>query len=126
MTGDVRGLAVFRRAYALSLVLHRASQSFPKVEQYGGVADQLRRASKSVCALLVEGRGRQVGSDVEFRRYVIMATGSADEARLWCEYARDLDYVEAATAAEWMSELSEIARMLQGVFKHLSSLTPDS
>ncbi len=126
MTGDVRGLAVFRRAYALSLVLHQASQSFPKTEQYGGLADQLRRASKSVCALLIEGRARQLGSDIEFRRYVIMAMGSTDEARLWCEYARDLGYIEAAAADAWMSELSEIARMLQGMMKHLSSLTPDS
>ena len=124
MTGDVRELAVFRRAYAVSLVIHVQSYAFPKFEQYGGVADQLRRATKSVCALLVEGRGRQVGSDVEFRRYVIMAVGSADEARLWCEYARDLGYIETPAASAWMSELSEIARMLQGMIKHLSTLTP--
>jgi hypothetical protein len=55
--GDVWSLEVFRRAYALSLDLHWASQGFPKFEQYGGVADQLRRASKSVCALLAEGSG---------------------------------------------------------------------
>ncbi len=48
---------------------------------------------KSVCALLVEGAGRQPGSDAEFRRYVTMAMGSADEARLWCRYAADLGYV---------------------------------
>ena len=124
--GDVRKLAVFRRAYVVSLMVHKASHSFPKTEQYGGVADQLRRASKSVCALLIEGRGRQVGSDIEFRRYAIMATGSADEARLWCEYARDLGYIENAVADAWISEFSEIARMLQGMIKHLSSLTPDS
>ncbi len=120
MAGDVRELAVFRRAYALSLVVHKASQAFPKVEQYGGVADQIRRATKSICALLAEGRGRQVGSDIEFRRYVIMAMGSADEARLWCDYARDLGYIEGDAAAAWISELSDIARMLQGIAKHFS------
>jgi hypothetical protein len=70
--GDVWSLEVFRRAYALSLDLHWASQGFPKFEQYGGVADQLRRASKSVCALLAEGSGRQASSDAEFRRYIVM------------------------------------------------------
>jgi 23S rRNA-intervening sequence protein len=55
MAGNVRDLKVFQRAYRLSLVLHRASLSWPRVEQYGGVADQLRRSSKSVCALMVEG-----------------------------------------------------------------------
>ncbi len=120
MSGDVHELAVFRRAYALSLVIHKASQTFPPFEQYRGLADQLRRATKSICAVLAEGRGRQVGSNRDFRRYVIMAMGSADEARLWCEYARDLGYAEAAEATAWMSELSEIARMLQGMNKHLS------
>jgi four helix bundle protein len=73
MAGDVWALKVFQRAYRLSLDLHGVSLGWPRVEQYGGIADQLRRASKSVCALLVEGAGRQLGSDAEFRRYVTMA-----------------------------------------------------
>ena len=120
MAGDVWALKVFQRAYRLSLELHRASLGWPKAEQYGGVADQLRRASKAVCALLVEGGGRQPASDAEFRRYVVMAIGSADEARLWCRYAADLDLVASATAQAWQSELVEIARMLQGLRAHLS------
>ena len=120
MAGDVRSLKVFQRAYRLSLVLHRASLGWPRVEQYGGIADQLRRASKSVCALLMEGAGRQFGSDAEFRRYVTMAIGSADEARLWCGYAADLDYVQPAEAQGWQTELSEIARMLHALRERLS------
>ena len=79
MAGDVWALKVFQRAYRLSLELHWASQGWPRMEQC--------RSSKSVCALLVEGGGRQPGSDAEFRCYVTMAIGSADEARLWCCYA---------------------------------------
>ena len=74
----------------------------------------------SICALLVEGGGRQPGSDAEFRRYVVMAIGSADEARLWCCYAADLDLAPPATAQAWQTELTEIARMLQGLRAHLS------
>jgi four helix bundle protein len=120
MAGDAWKLKVFQRAYRLSLELHRVSLSWPRVEQYGGVADQLRRASKSVCALLVEGAGRQPGSDAEFRRYLSMAIGSADEARLWCDYAADLDYVDRAQALAWQDELSQIARMLHGLRNNLS------
>ena len=94
----VEDLEVFKRAYALSLAVHRASLDFPKIEQYGGLADQLRRASKSVCGLLAEGAGRQHDSPREFARYVTMAMGSAEEARLWCRYAADLGYVDAAIA----------------------------
>jgi four helix bundle protein len=110
----------FRRAYRLSVELHRASLGWPKVEQYGGIADQLRRASKSVCALVVEGNGRRSGSAAEYGRYLMMAIGSADEARLWCCYAAELGYVPLATSQEWQQELSEIARMLQSVRHRLS------
>ena len=120
MAGDAWKLKVFQRAYRLSLELHRVSLGWPRVEQYGGVADQLRRASKSVCALIIEGAGRQPGSDVEFRRYLSMAIGSADEARLWCDYAADLEYIDRAQALAWQDELSQIARMLHGLRNNLS------
>ena len=120
MPSDVWSLAVFRRAYILSVAIHRASLQFPKVEQYGGIADQLRRSSKSVCALLAEGAGRQAGSEAEFRRYVVMALGSAEECRLWCRYALDLGCAEEGQAAEWQAEYGEIIRMLVGLRKHLS------
>ena len=115
----VWSLEVFRRAYALSLDVHRASQGFPKSEQYGGVADQLRRASKSVCALLAEGSGRQASSDAEFRRYIVMALGSVEEAKLWCAYARDLGFAEPRGAGAWQAAYEEIARMLRGLLRHL-------
>jgi four helix bundle protein len=117
---DVNSLEVFQRAYVVSLDIHRASLLFPKIEQFGGVADQIRRSSKSICALLVEGAGRQGDNNVEFRRYVRMAIGSADEAKLWCRYAEDLGYVEHDTAESWRATYTELARMLQGLLKHLS------
>jgi len=114
-TDGVWRLDVFRQAYAISLDIHRASLAWPKIEQYGGVADQLRRASKSVCALLAEGVGRQRASRNEFRGYLVMALGSADEARLWCRYAEALGYAAAHQAAAWRVSLAEITRMLQGL-----------
>ena len=112
---NVEDLDVFRRAYELSLHLHRASQSFPKPEQYAGLADQLRRSSKSVCGLIVEGSGRQSSSVKEFARYLAMAVGSAEETRLWLRYARDLGYLEVKQADEWRDECLHVIRMLQGL-----------
>ena len=122
MLQDAWSLDVFRRAYALSLEVHRASLLFPKIEQYGGIPDQLRRSSRSVCALLVEGMGRQAGSEAEFRRYVVMALGSAEESKLWCRYVADLGYA-GTEAADWQSRYAEIARMLQGLRKHLEPIS---
>ena len=108
-------LDVFRRAYALSLELHRASLNFPKIEQYSGLADQLRRASKSVCGLIVEGSGRQAASPKEFARYLMMAVGSAEETRLWLRYAGELEYLPAGQTEAWRNEAAHVIRMLQGL-----------
>ena len=112
-------LDVFKRAYAVSLDLHRVSLSFPKIEQFGGLGDQMRRASKSVCALIVEGNGRQSSSPKEFSRYLAMAVGSAEETRLWCRYAADLGYVEAVRSEAWRDEIRHVIRMLQGLRSRL-------
>src|SRR5262245_27748399 len=112
---NVEDLEVFRRAYRLSLDLHRASLDFPRIEQFGGLADQLRRASKSVCALMAEGAGRQQGSSREFARYLSMALGSLEEVRLWCRYGVDLGYLEDGRAEGWREECRQIIRMVHGL-----------
>jgi four helix bundle protein len=62
--------------------IHRISLQFPQIEQYG-LADQIRRASKSICANLAEGFGKQSQSTAEFKRYIQISIDSADEMRVW-------------------------------------------
>src|SRR5580704_13554595 len=112
---SVEDLDVFKRAYAISLDLHRISLKFPKIEQFGGLADQMRRASKSVCANLAEGFGKQRQSNLEFKRYLLMAIGSADEMQVWLKYCADLEYIERETCQRWRDEYCQIARMLQSL-----------
>ena len=114
--GRVEELGAFRRAYALSLEVHRASLDFPRIEQFA-LADQVRRASKSICANLAEGFGKQRQSRAEFGRFVLMAIGSADEMQIWSLYCRDLGYVGVDVAERWRGEYAEIARMLQGLHR---------
>ena len=110
----VEELEVFGRAYRVSLEVHRASLEFPRIEQFA-LADQVRRASKSICANLAEGFGRQQQSKPEFRRFLMMALGSADEMQVWTMYCRDLGYIGADMAERWQGEYREIARMLSGL-----------
>ena len=79
--------------------MHRASLDFPRIEQFA-LADQVRRASKSICANLAEGFGRQLVSKPEFRRFVMMALGSADEMQVWTIYCR----IDERTADRWRGE----------------------
>src|SRR5215469_9213483 len=111
----VEDLEVFRRAYRLSLEVHRASLEFPRIEQWA-LADQLRRATKSICANIAEGFSRQRYSAADYRRFLMMAIGSSDETQLWLRYAIDLGYVERELGQEWIAAYGEISRMLQGIY----------
>ena len=111
----VEDLEVFRRAYRLSLEVHRASLALPRIEQFA-LADQLRRASKSICANLVEGFAKQSHSAAEYRRYLTVAIGSSDETQLWLRYCIDLGYIEEVVGRRWMADYVEISRMLQDLY----------
>ena len=124
MTEDRKGkpittfedLEVFKRAYRVSLDVHRISLTFPQVEQYV-LADQMRRASKSICANLAEGFGKQSASQAEFKRFINIAIGSADEMRVWIRYCLDLGYIDQSCWQQWRDEYQEIAKMLHGLAK---------
>ncbi len=108
-------LEVFKRAYKVSLELHKASLQFPKIEQFA-LADQIRRASKSICGNIAEGFGKQRRPSAEFKRYLLMAIGSADEMQVWLRYCADLDYVDQEEIAMWRNEYRQLAKMLQGLY----------
>ena len=107
-------LEVFKRSYRISLEVHRTSLRLPREEQLA-LADQIRRASKSIPANIAEGFGKQSYSVAEFRRYLVMAIGSAEEMRVWSRYCLDLGYIDEATWLRWSEEYREITKMLSGL-----------
>ena len=127
MVRSVEDLEVFRRAYRLSLELHRISLELPRIEQFA-LADQLRRASKSICANLTEGFAKQSHSAAEYRRYLVTAMGSSDETQLWLRYCVDLGYIDEERGKRWIADFAEISRMLRGLYASWSrsDFDPDS
>ena len=115
-------LDVFKRAYVVSLEIHKASLAFPQVEQYA-LADQIRRASKGICANLAEGFGKQTHSKAEFRRFIYIAIGSADEMRVWLRYCFDLGYIQEQQWQTWRDEYETIVKMLNGLVRSLGRKT---
>jgi four helix bundle protein len=105
-------MEVFQRAYRLSLDIHRWSLELPQLEQRV-LGDQMRRASKSICANVAEGYGRQTQSKAEFKRFLQMAIGSSDEMRVWTRYAFDLGYLDERAWRQWRDEYQVVTRMLQ-------------
>ncbi len=118
----VEDLEVFRRAYRVSLEVHRASLEFPRIEQFA-LADQMRRASKSICANLAEGFAKQSYSAAEYRRYLAVAIGSSDEMQLWLRYCVDLGYYRrshgTAMGGRLRRDQQDIASSLRQLVAHI-------
>jgi four helix bundle protein len=119
---SIEELTVFQRAYIISLELHKLSLQFPKIEQYS-LGDQIRRASKSICANLSEGYARQTGSKKEFRHFILISLGSSDEMKIWIKYARDLGYIDEEVSQSLTNEYIEISKMLKGLYKYIDQQT---
>lgn len=115
MAASVYDLTVFKRAYRVSLDIHRATLKFPSIEQFA-MGDQMRRASKSICANLAEGLGRKTTA-TEQKRYISIALGSCEEMRVWLRYSLDLELIQEDVWSEWQKEYKEIGMMLQGLAK---------
>ena len=109
-------LEVYRKAYSLSLAIHKLSLAFPQFEQRE-LAPQMRRASKSICANNGEGMGKQA-SPRDVVRFLRMALGSCDETRIWLEYAHDLGYLRVDRFAELHAAYCEVGRMLNGLVEN--------
>lgn len=112
-----RDLEVYKLAFNLSLEIHHATGNFPKSEQYS-LADQIRRSSKSVCANIAEGFGRQQYSKAEFKRFLTIAIGSATETQVWLDYSVKLKYITTEEWKNWQERCDSVMRMLHKLRNH--------
>jgi len=95
-----RDLEVYRRAKALVVPIHRLVGEFPAHERYD-LCDQMRRASKSVVANIVEGYSHKdtPGKAKQFWRN---AMGSANEMVEHMETAVALGYASQDTCRPYV------------------------
>jgi four helix bundle protein len=116
-------LEVYKKAFAISIEIHSASLKFPKTEQYA-LSDQIRRASKSICANLAEGFYRQRASNADYMRFIIIALGSSGEMLVWVDYCEKLSYINPETSQRWKEAYEEISKMLHGLYTSRSKIKP--
>ena len=115
---DYHRLKVWEKSHALAIDVHRLAGAFPRVE---GVAltGQLRRAALSIPANIAEGAGKT--GNVEFRRFLNIALGSASETHYHLLVARDLGLLEPAVYEDLAARTSEVRRMLTGLLKKVTA-----
>jgi four helix bundle protein len=108
-----RDLEVYRRAFKAAMTIFQLTKAFPAEERYS-LADQIRRASRSVCANLAEAWRK--------RRYIAVfknkATDSmqeASETQCWLEFSLACGYTDQAVFENLDAEYEEIIAMLSSM-----------
>ena len=87
---DYTKIDAWRLADDLTVAVYERTRSFPKEEMYG-LTSQLRRASYSVPANIVEGASRE--SKKDYLHFLYIARGSLSETQYFIHLARRLDYL---------------------------------
>lgn len=114
-----RDLEVFQRAKALQAPIYRLASEFPDIEKYD-LADQMRRACKSVPANIAEGYAKR-DSVKEFKRYLRVAMASANEMEVHLETACDLGYLSQEVSAKYVEEYQIIGKQLHRLIENWKS-----
>ena len=111
-----RNLIVYHKAFDLAMDIFETSKQFPSEEKYG-LTNQIRRASRSVCANIGEGYRKRY-----YQKYFISkcieCDGENSELQVWIEFAKACDYIEAITEANWIQRSQEIGKLLNDMIRN--------
>lgn len=105
-----RDLRVYQQSMTLLGPVHQFALSLPEYEKFS-LADQIRRAARSVPTNIVEGYSRR-SSAKDFKHFVSISMGSANEAVVHFEVCRQVGYGNEQRCAEFMEAYEAIGRQL--------------
>tara|TARA_R110001583_G_scaffold10851_1_gene49786 strand:+ start:2532 stop:2837 length:306 start_codon:yes stop_codon:yes gene_type:complete len=99
--------------------VYKLTNSFPKDEQYG-LTSQMRRASSSVPANIAEGCGRE--SEVEFKRFLVIANGSATELEYFLILVIDLNLVSEIEINDLVGKVDQLKKSLNKLISKINTV----
>jgi len=114
---DFKKLKVWIKAHHFALEVYKITQNFPDHERFG-LTSQIRRSSVSIPSNIAEGCGR-IG-DKELARFLIISTGSANEAEYQLLLAYHLKYIQLESYQGLNYLINEVKRMLFAFIQKLA------
>ena len=109
-----KDLKVWQSSHQLTLEIYRVTASFPRTEVYG-LVDQIKRASYSVPANIVEGQSRNTTKD--YLHFLFNARGSLEETRYFLMLSKDLGFLDEKIYGNLEDKYSLVSRMLNKMIK---------
>jgi four helix bundle protein len=111
-----RDLEVYQRAFTLSMRIFELSKQYPKEETYS-LTDQIRRASRSVCANVAEA-WRKRRYPAAFVSKLSDAEAEAAETQVWLEFSVACGYMDRQTGKDLHEAYDQVIRSLIGMANH--------
>jgi len=105
-----RDLRVYQQSMELLGPIHALALALPEYEKYA-LADQMRRAARSIPTNIVEGYSRR-SSARDFKHYISIAMGSANEMIVHLEITRQLQYASTDACVELIQAYEAIGKQL--------------
>ena len=109
-------LEVYQRGMDAAMRVFELSKSFPKEETYS-LTDQIRRASRSVCANLAEA-WRKRRYEAAFISKLSDSETEAAEAQVWLEFAVKCGYLAKMEGRTLYQTYDSILATLVGMINH--------
>ena len=109
---DYTKIKAWQLADDLTVSVYERTRSFPKEEVYG-LTSQLRRASYSVPANIVEGASRE--SKRDYLHFLYIARGSLSETQYFVHLARRLKYLSDEDADTLHEQTKFVFACLHGL-----------
>src|SRR5436190_6837742 len=109
---DYTKIEAWKLADDLTVAIYECTRSFPKDEVYGLTA-QLRRASYSVPANIVEGSSRE--SKKDYLHFLYIARGSLSETQYFIHLAGRLGYLSPDQVAALITQTKQVFGCLHGL-----------
>jgi len=108
-----RDLEVYRRAFDAAMRIFKITKGFPAEEKYS-LVDQIRRASRSVCANISEAWRKRRYIAV-FKNKITDSLQEASETQCWLEFCMACQYIDQNTFDDLDDEYEQIIAMLNSM-----------
>jgi len=114
-----KDLDVFKRSYKLALTTHQFSLRLPRELQYD-LADQIRRASRSIPSNIAEGYGRNKSFKDKIN-FLNSALGSNEEMLFNLKFLKDSNLISQKDFQELYEEYNICGKQLNQLVKSLKN-----
>ena len=107
---DFKELLAYRKGFDLAMAIFEMTKSFPKEETYS-LTDQVRRSSRSVCAIISESYRKR-----RYPKHFVSKLTDADaensETSTWLDFAFECNYISTEIHTNLSNQGLEVGKLI--------------